>query len=1011
MSEQSGERKESARSADSRPTIGLLAEMGGSPYHNALWEGFASAAEELDVNLICYAGGTIDADEYGVDSQGNIIYDLITPDKVDGLLVWGTMGNYLTKANFQSWVERFRPVPTVGITPVPGLPNVVVDNGQGMRDAVTHLIEVHGYRRIAFICGPDNNAEAALRYRAYVDALAEHDIAVEPDLVAPGNFLYEAGIDAVRLLLDERKVEFEAVVAANDWMAFGASRALQDRGVRVPGDVAVVGFDDTKEAMASTPSLTTVRQPINQMGYAGIEVLLKMLAGEQVPEQTVLATRLVVRRSCGCGDPAVVYAAMGPVAGENESLDEAVVAQRGELLLEMVQAMNGPAALLAEWANRLLDAFLEEMAAGSATSEPDAKLSQQSAFLATLEDMLLQVVAAGSQVEDWQNVISAMRNCLLPYMADEATSSRAEDIFNQGRVVIARMIRKNWALQEVEEAQRVDALNLLGNDLVATNEQEQLFTVVRDRLPGLGFESFYLALYDGRERPSEWSRLMLACDEGTQVSVDAAERRFLTQRLVPDALTPQDRRYTWVVQPLNHRDSQFGFLILEVGPKEGDLLRSVAARISGAMQDMQLLRQLETRSVQLLTAAQVARAASSTLDPDELIQQVVELVQERFGLYYVGLFLLDGKWAVLRAGTGEAGKKMLEQRHKLPIGAGSMIGQCIADHQACISQDVGKEAARFINPLLPETHSEVALPLITREGAIGALSIQSQEREAFSEEDIIVLQTMADQLSNAIANARLYAMLQRENLRMEAELKVTQRLQQMLLPTEEELQAIEGLDIAGFMEPAEEVGGDYYDVLNHDGQIKIGIGDVTGHGLESGVVMLMLQTAVRTLLTSEERDPVRFLSILNRLLRANTQRMDVSKSMTLALLDYHMGQLRVSGQHEYVIVVRKDGQVELNDTLDLGLPLGLMSGVAEFVQEKSIDLQPGDGIVLYSDGITEAENESGEFYGLERLCNVVGEHWNGTAEDVKDEVVADVKGFIRDQKVYDDITLVVVKQE
>jgi sigma-B regulation protein RsbU (phosphoserine phosphatase) len=87
-----------------------------------------------------------------------------------------------------------------------------------------------------------------------------------------------------------------------------------------------------------------------------------------------------------------------------------------------------------------------------------------------------------------------------------------------------------------------------------------------------------------------------------------------------------------------------------------------------------------------------------------------------------------------------------------------------------------------------------------------------------------------------------------------------------------------------------------------------------------------------------------------------------------------------------------------------------VSGVAEFVQEMSIDLQPGDGVVLYSDGITEAENEAGEFYRLERLCQVVGAHWERTAEKVRDAVVADVKAFIGDQKVYDDITLVVVKQ-
>jgi serine phosphatase RsbU (regulator of sigma subunit) len=167
---------------------------------------------------------------------------------------------------------------------------------------------------------------------------------------------------------------------------------------------------------------------------------------------------------------------------------------------------------------------------------------------------------------------------------------------------------------------------------------------------------------------------------------------------------------------------------------------------------------------------------------------------------------------------------------------------------------------------------------------------------------------------------------------------------------------------------------------------------------------------VRTLMTSDEKDPVRFLNILNRLLQENTQRMQVSKSMTLALLDYHMGEMRVSGQHEQVIVVREGGQVELKDTQELGFPLGLVTGVAEFVHETSIDLRPGDGVVLYSDGITEAENEEGAFYGLERLCQVVSESWGGTAEEVKGAVVEDVLGFIGHQKVHDDITLVVVKQ-
>ncbi|MCP4348433.1 MAG: SpoIIE family protein phosphatase [Desulfobacterales bacterium] len=254
--------------------------------------------------------------------------------------------------------------------------------------------------------------------------------------------------------------------------------------------------------------------------------------------------------------------------------------------------------------------------------------------------------------------------------------------------------------------------------------------------------------------------------------------------------------------------------------------------------------------------------------------------------------------------------------------------------------------------------------------------------------------------------------LKTENLRMSTELDITRRLQQMILPTPDELQQIEGLDIVGYMKPAAEVGGDYYDVLRHNGAVKIGIGDVTGHGLESGVLMLMTQTAVRTLLTSGEEDPARFLDILNRTLYDNVRRMKADKSLTLALLDYKEGQLKLSGQHEHMIVVRKGGQVELVDTIDLGFPIALDDNIIDFVDEATVTLKTGDGVVLYTDGITEAENMAGEFYGLKRLCSIISRAWEGSStEEVKQAVIDDVKEYIGKQEVYDDLTLVVLKQK
>jgi putative methionine-R-sulfoxide reductase with GAF domain len=192
-----------------------------------------------------------------------------------------------------------------------------------------------------------------------------------------------------------------------------------------------------------------------------------------------------------------------------------------------------------------------------------------------------------------------------------------------------------------------------------------------------------------------------------------------------------------------------------------------------------LLRKL---TLQLQTAAQVHRAATSVLEPGELLRQTVNLIHDRFDFYYVGLFLLDEAkhWAMLRTGTGEPGRQMLEAGHRFQVGGESVVGWCTANAQARIALDVGEEAVRFDNPLLPETRSEMALPLISRGRLIGALTVQSTEAGAFSNEDIAVLQTMADQLANAIENARLFEETQRLAERERTVSQITSKLRSAL---------------------------------------------------------------------------------------------------------------------------------------------------------------------------------------------------------------------------------------
>jgi GAF domain-containing protein len=225
-----------------------------------------------------------------------------------------------------------------------------------------------------------------------------------------------------------------------------------------------------------------------------------------------------------------------------------------------------------------------------------------------------------------------------------------------------------------------------------------------------------------------------------------------------------------VTIPLVGREGVLGTLALSLRQpgrafteRDVRVLQTVADQATIALEKVRLFEQIQRRTVQFRAAAQVSRAASSILGVDQLVEESVNLIRDHFDFYYVGLFLLDGdgEFAVLRAGTGEAGRIMLESGHKLEIGGESMIGWCVAHGQARIALDVDQEVSRFDNPLLPDTRSEMALPLTSRGEIIGALTVQSIERAAFSDEDIAVLQIMADQIANAIANAQQFELAER----------------------------------------------------------------------------------------------------------------------------------------------------------------------------------------------------------------------------------------------------------
>ncbi len=579
------------KSQTDRLTLGLLTHSILDEYGVVLWHGVLDAAKEHDVNLISFVSVDFPTSD-GFAAHARVVYDLVSPARIDGLVMsTGPMSHTVGLKGLEILFDRYHPLPLLLIGTGPeNLHQVVVDNAKGLRELFRHLIEAHGYRRIAFIKGPDGNPDAENRYRIYTETLANYDIPLDLDLVTSGNFTYACGRAAISLWLEQRHLEIDAIVAANDLMAFGVLEALQHRGVRVPTDIAVAGFDDVEEAMLVIPSLTTVRQPVYEMGHRATDMLISLLRGEAVPQQVTLSTQVIIRQSCGCQSPIIVQAAAETIPSFDESLETAITARRTRILTDMQQSLKTHDSREAQWMEQLLDAFAAEILKEEAGS-----------FLAALQEVLIQVVAVERDTAIWQNPLSVLRQHTLPVIRNTDKLVQVENLWQQARIMVGEITRRVEKYQRLKAEYRAETLRRIEGKLVNNFDLPGFMNTLISELPELNIHGLYLSLYENPERPTEWSQLLLASNEQSRMTLQPGEYRFPSRQLVPERMLPQKRSYSMVLIPLHFQstEEQIGYVLFEVGPRDGITYDALRVSIGSALQGALLMRKIQENAAAL----------------------------------------------------------------------------------------------------------------------------------------------------------------------------------------------------------------------------------------------------------------------------------------------------------------------------------------------------------------------------------------------------------------------------
>ena len=569
-------------------STGILLTSLYDQYENTIWAGARHQVSLHGGQLLCFAGSELEESDLAPRADTAFV-DLICQENVDALLVLaGSVGTQIGTQKLAMFLQRYSDIPVVCVgLDVPGFTSIVIDNAVGMYNLVSHLIEVHHCKRIAFMKGPEQHDEAEARYNGFISGLHDHAMEVDPALVCPGNFEIDSGPNAVRLLLDERKVTFDALVCIDDLTAMNTIGPLRERGFQIPDDIKVAGFDDIEHSQSSSPPLTTVHQPLFEIGRAGVKIIEKIMQGGSVLPVTVFPTHVMIRESCGCSSHEI-FKSLTPRVKETEDKEVYydTIAKSVLTKLEETYGFDFTLSEADDLSNKLRNLLMIIIEAATNTTHIEIMCD-------TLEDLVTSFFDKGMTVSLWQGILSCIFEELTRLSSFKGEQPALSALWSKALLALFQVESYLQSQKRINMTLEAESVQYVGDLLITSFNLNEIKKILNDKLPVVTIRETFFSFY---ERDRRQACLIYAKQDGPKTLVERVV--FPARELIPDGI-PRIPNASYCIIPLESENQEFGFVVFRTTDTHGVKYNTLADKIAGAVNGARLVEKIKQQNIAL----------------------------------------------------------------------------------------------------------------------------------------------------------------------------------------------------------------------------------------------------------------------------------------------------------------------------------------------------------------------------------------------------------------------------